>query len=180
MEIQSPHFIKNYFLEKLLNTRLYFIRAKSEVTDFLERIKAVKKILIILPRDRAEEITARKYLNDFRQIFKAARVSTFDIMSLRSGDVNWLGLPNHFFLSKILNENFELIIDLNSSHDTLCSYLTATIQAPLRVHLAQGRYDKIYNIQIRSSEEASLDMRYKNFLNYLKQMRQPAEKMLVE
>jgi len=179
MEIQSPNFIKNYFLEKLLSTRLYFIREKSEITNFLEQIKEARKILIILPRDRAEEIIARKYLPEFHKIFKPARVSTLDIMNLRDSDVNWIGIPNNFYMSKITNQHYELILDLNSAHDTLCSYLAAMIKAPLRIHLVQGKYDKIYNIQIRSDNDTSLEGRYGNFLNYLRRMRQSVAMMPV-
>jgi hypothetical protein len=166
MEIQSPNFIRNYFLEKFLSARLYFMREKSELTNFLEQIKGTKNILIILPRDRAEEIIARK-------------VSTLDIMNLRDSDVNWLGVPNNFYMSKIINQHFELIIDLNSYHDTLCSYLAAMITAPLRIHFVQGKYDKIYNIQIRSDNDVSLEVRYNNFLNYLRRMRQSVAAMPV-
>ena len=45
MEIKSQNFIKNYFLERLLDARLFFIKQKSDLTDFFEEVKNVKKII---------------------------------------------------------------------------------------------------------------------------------------
>jgi hypothetical protein len=172
MVTYSPNFIKNFLLARFLNTKLYFIREKSDITNFPENFKNVKKILIILPRDRAEEVNARKYIPEFNKIFDSCRISKLDIFNLDENDKNWLGAPNKFYLSKIKNEKFDLSVDLNSSHDILCTFLTAKAGAPLRIHLAQGKFDKIYNIQIRSEFSSSLHARFKLMIGYLATMRQ--------
>lgn len=177
MDLFSPNFIKKYFLEKLLNLRLYLMREKSEITNFPEKFRSVKKVLILLPRDRAEEIIARKYISKFNKIFKLTQISVFDIFNLREKDVNWLGIPNAFFISKYRDEKFDLLIDLNSYHDTVCTYLGALIGPPLRVHFSHGKYDKIYNIQINLGNQLAIDARYNNFIEYLARLRNSESKV---
>jgi hypothetical protein len=167
----STTILKNYFLDKLLEVRLLFIREKSQITDFLLQLKSVKKVLIILPRDRAEEVYARKYLTQIRQLFKGTRISTLDVFSLRKMDTNWLGMPNQDFINKLHDEKFDLIVDLNSFHDRLCTFLGATTGAPMRLHVMPGKYEKIYNLQFRVHKSASMDVRFRILINYLAKFR---------
>ena len=69
MPLSSPNFIKNYFLDKLIDTRLFFLRETTNVTNFIGAIKSAKKILIILPKNRAEEVASREYIKKIYQIF---------------------------------------------------------------------------------------------------------------
>lgn len=168
----STNFVKDYFLEKMLNARLYFLKENPELTDFFDRIKQVGNLLIIVPRDRAEEVLARKYITRIHEIFKPAKFSTFDVCSLRQTDVNWLGVPNKSFLEKMKSENFDLIVDLNSHHDHLCTYIGAFIAAPLRIHVSEGKFDKVYNLHIRSGRINGMESKFKNMINYLTKIRQ--------
>jgi hypothetical protein len=167
----STNFIKNFFLEKMISTRLYFVRDNSDITDFFTAVRSVKKILVILPRDRALEVMSRKYVSQIHDIFKPAQFSSLDIYNLRKVDVNWLGIPNNSFLSKIKNENFDMILDVNSYHDHLCTYLGVFTDAPLRMHLCEGQFDKFYNIHIRSEQHTSIEKKYKNMIKYLAKIR---------
>jgi hypothetical protein len=170
MDLRSQNFIKNYFLERLLDTRLYFIRQENDETDFFGLMKKVKKILIILPIDPSEEINSRKFMKDLQALFSKTRVSTLDLSNLRKHDTNWLGIPNQLYLSQIKKEKFDLLMDLNGHHDQICAYLAALTGAPLRLHASNGKFDKIYNLEIRASGKASLIDRYQTILAYLSRM----------
>jgi hypothetical protein len=167
MEIRSTNFLKNFFLERLLDTRLYFIKEKGDETNFIEAIRNIKNILIILPLDRSDEINSRKYIKEMQSSLGKVKISTLDIATLRKNDTNWLGVPNQHYLSKIQDGNFDLLIDLNGYHDRICAYMGALTAAPLRVHASRGKFDKIYNLEIRTSGHSTLDERYKSILNYL-------------
>jgi len=172
MDIKSNNFIKNYFLEKLLETMLFFIKQKTDLTDFFEDVKKIKKLLIILPLDRAEEIIAREYLPEIQRVFGGAKVSTLDLSTLRKSDTNWLGVPNNKYLANIQKEEFDLVLDLNGRHDRLCAYLCALTAAPMRLHVSEGKFDKIYNLHFRIPGGAPLRSRYQNLLTYMVRMRQ--------
>lgn len=161
------NYLKNYFLEKLLNARLFLMKKNPELTEFIGRIKSVKKILVVVPRDRAQEVVARKYLTRIKDAFPGSRISTLDIFNLRQNDVNWLGVPNDQFVDRFRKEKFDLLIDLNSYHDTLCSYLAAQTDAEMRMHICEGRYDKIYNLHVRTDSNTSLERRYSLLVNNL-------------
>lgn len=171
MPLSSPNFIKNYFLDKLIDTRLFFLRETTNVTNFIGAIKSAKKILIILPKNRAEEVASREYIKKIYQIFDTSKISKLDIQTLRKIDINWLGVPNKNYISKIRDERFDLLIDINSYHERLCSYLGALIESPMRIHLSPGKFDKIYNLQFRTGKKTPVADRFKNLINYLSIMR---------
>jgi len=171
MEIRSQNFIKNYFLDRLLDARLYFMKETGNETDFINTIRNIKKILIILPIDRSDEISSRKFIKEIQAKLGKVRISTLDLTTLRKSDTNWLGVPNHKYLANIQSGDFDLLMDLNRHHDRVCAYLGALTEAPLRVHASRGKFDKIYNLEIRTSGDSSLDERYKNILIYLARLR---------
>lgn len=170
MKQQSQNILKNYLLEKFLETRLLFMKDKSQQTDFLDQLKKVRKILVILPIDKDEEQIARSYLPAIQDVFTKSQISSLDLSTLRREDTNWLGVPNHHYLNNMQIENFNLLIDLNSRHDRLCAYLGALAGAELRLHAAEGKFDKIYNLHIRSPIGATLQAKYENIIHYLKRM----------
>ena len=172
MENRSQNFIKNYFLEKLVEARLFFLKQKSGLTDFFEEVRNVKKILIILPLNKSEDVVAREYLPQIQKVFGKAKISTLDLSTLRKTDTNWLGVPNHKYLANIQSEKFDLLIDLNGHHDRLCAYLFALTAAPMRLHVSEGKFDKIYNLQFRIPGGAPLISRYQNMVSYIDLMRQ--------
>ena len=171
MEIRSQNFIKNYFLERLLDTRLYFMKEKGNETDFLDVIRKIKTILIIVPIDRSEEINSRKFIKDLQSALGKVNISTLDLTTMRKSDTNWLGVPNHHYLANIQKGGFDLIMDLNSYQDRVCVYLGALTKAPLRLHASRGKFDKIYNLEIRTAGDSSLNDRYQNILSYLSRLR---------
>ena len=66
---------------------------------------------------------------------------------------------------------FDLLMDLNRHHDRICAYLGALTEAPLRLHASRGKFDKIYNLEIRTLGDSSLDDRYQSILAYLARLR---------
>ena len=170
------NFIKNYFLEKLLHTKIYFLKDKPELTDFISRLKNIRKVLVIVPRDRAQEVIARNYLPRLKEAFPGSRVSTLDIFNLRPVDVNWLGVPHDSFVERFRKEKFDLLIDLNTYHDTLCSYLCALIETDMRLHICEGKYDRIYNLHIRTNSNTSLEKRYSELITKMARLTETIRK----
>ena len=140
--------------------------------DFFEELKKVKKILVIMPVDNDAESVAREFLPEIQQAFGRVKLSTLDLSTMREGDTNWLGVPNQKYLSKIQDENFDLLLDLNEQQNRLCTYLGALSAAPMRLHIAEGKFDKIYNLHFRTEEKAPLMSKYQNFLSNMIRMRQ--------
>ncbi len=130
----------------------------------------VKKILVIRPTIIINEQAVQLFIQKLNQIFSNCQISTFEISMLRKSDVNWLGVPNNAYLNRIRDEKFDLLIDLNSELDKVCTYLGALCEASMRIHLSEGKFDKIYNLQIRTDENAPLTTRFDTLIIYLSKL----------
>jgi len=130
-------------------------------------MRNVKKIIVVLPKKSELHDSSTTFIKRLSQSFPDSRISTFEVKMLRKSDINWLGVPNKNFLSHIRDEKYDLLIDINTVQDRLCCYLDALSNAAVRIHLVPGKFDYIYNIQIRSDAEIPLTTRYDTLLNYL-------------
>lgn len=163
---------KHFLIEKFLLAKLMLGRKKQNLTNFGDYMQKVGKILIILPVNKESELSDKTFVKKVSDIFETARINTFDLNMLRKSDINWLGVPNNAFLNNIRDENYDLLIDINPDHNKLCCYLDALSEAEMRIHLAQGKFDSIFNLQIRSDSDIPLNSKYDTLLNYLKVLRQ--------
>lgn len=159
--------LKNFLLDKLLVNRFFLAKQKNQITEYSRQLSEAKKILIILPVIHQNV----QLMNDFKSNLSAAlpnsSISTFGITSLRKSDTNWLGVPNKEYLNRIREEDFDLLIDLNENQDRVCTYLSALSNAPMRIHFSEGKFDKIYNLQIRTDIAAPLTIKIQTLFNYL-------------
>ena len=90
---------------------------------------------------------------------------------MRKSDRNSLGVPNSTYLNQIRDEKYDLLIDLNPEQDRICTYLGALCEASMRIHLSEGNFDKIYNLQIRTDKNAPLSTRYDTLIIYLSKLK---------
>lgn len=158
---------KNYLLDRLLVNRFFLSKQKNEITDYFRQLSKTKKILIILP----VKIKDSEFINEFKSnladVFPKSSISTFDITSLRKTDMNWLGVPGKEYLNRIREEAFDLLIDLNERQDRICTYLGALSNAAMRIHFSEGKFNKIYNLQIRTNLNTPLNLKIQTLINYL-------------
>lgn len=160
--------IKELLLAKYINLRLRLIKDTDRLCSYPEDILKIRHVLVMTPLDEDDSPQCRQFLTGLYDIFLNVRVSTFQRNSLRREDTNWLGVPNKAYLSQLQEEQFDLIIDLNSEQDKINAYLSVLSGAAVRLHLASGKYDPYFNLQLRYSENKSPDEKYQNILNYLK------------
>ena len=82
--------------------------------------------------------------------------------------MNWLGVPNDSYLKVIRDEQFDLVVDINTKQDKISSYLCALSGAPMRVNLTSGDFDHLYNLHFRIKDiHKSIDERLQNMISYL-------------
>ena len=160
-------FVKNYLLDKLLVNRFFLAKQQNEITDYARQLSEAKKILIILPVIHENVQVEHDFKSNLAKAFPKSSISTFGITSLRKSDMNWLGVPGKEYLKNIQDEGFDLLIDLNEYQDRICSYLSALSNAGMRIHFSQGKFDKIYNLQIRTEINAPLQEKIQTLFNYL-------------
>jgi hypothetical protein len=160
--------VKDSILGKIINFRLKMITNQDRAYDFSEELAKTEKILIIIPSGTEYSETVQNFIKRMGEIFNKARVSTFVNSSLRKDDLNWLGVPNDKYLKVIRDEQFDLVVDINTRQDKICSYLCALSGAPMRVNLASGDFDHLYNLHFRIKDiRKSIDEQLQNMISYL-------------
>ena len=160
--------IKDGVLGKIINFRLKMISKQDLAYDFSEQLGKTEKILVILPPDSEYSETMQNFVTRISQLFKKARVSTFVNSTLRKNDLNWLGVPNDQYLKIIRDEQFDLVVDINTRQDKISSYLCALSGAPMRINLASGEFDHLYNLHFRIKDiSKTIEQRLLNIISYL-------------
>ncbi len=163
--------LKSFFVERAIDSRLHFFKPEQELTDFKQQLANVGQILVVMPVDGSEQTLADQFLERLKNLFQNAGILAIDVSDISGNQVNWIGVPNREYLSGIQSGNYDLFIDLNSRQIRLCSYICAFSNARLRLHLSSGRFDKLYNLQFRTSGQTPLATRYENLYNYLRMLR---------
>ena len=161
---------KTVVMNQVVNFRLKMFHKSEGSYNFFEELTKVKKILIILPSADEYSDHIQQFIKEIGLIFTKASVSTFASSSLRKNDLSWFGVPNEKYLNIIREEEFDLVIDTNIIQDKLCSYLSALSGASLRLNLASGDYDYIYNLHFRSDQHKHIPDRLQNIIAYLKNL----------
>jgi len=160
--------IRKVLLEKYLDFNLKSFKKSNDPGISSANLKSIKQILVIKPINSVNEKSIQNFIAGLYAVYPDVQVSTFMRSSLRNSDTNWLGVPHEQYLKNIREIRFDLVIDLNLLHDTICSYICKLSGAPLRLNLKQGDYDNIYNLHIKSSDSGNIDNELQNILKYLK------------
>ena len=171
-------FVKNFLLDRLLVNLFFLAKQKNEITDYSRQLNEVKKILIILPVIHQNVQLENDFKSNLADAYPKSSISTFGVTSLRKSDMNWLGVPGKEYLNNIREEDFDLLIDLNEHQDRVCTYLSALSNAPMRIHYSEGKFDKIYNLQIRTEITAPLNVKVQTLFKYLEKFSKTEKVML--
>ncbi|RMH63754.1 MAG: hypothetical protein D6677_06430 [Calditrichaeota bacterium] len=150
-------FVKETLLARYIRIRLKLMQSGARAYNFHDEIRKVRNILVILPANQAYEGAYQKFLHELNAVFPGASISTFEKSNLRKNDLNRLGLPNDTYLKLIRDSMPDMVIDLNEPQDKVCSYITALSGAPVRVNLARGEWDDVYNLYFRQTNDLPLE-----------------------
>ena len=152
--------------KKFLDFHFKKIQEQETIYNFSLELKKVKKILVILPSEDEYAVNIQSFVKRLTEIFEKTRVSTFVNSTLRKTDISWLGVPNEQYLKSIQDEQFDLVVDINIVQDRICAYLCALSGASMRLNLAPGEYDYIYNLQFRADPQKQLNEQLNNIISY--------------
>jgi hypothetical protein len=165
------NFIKNYMLDKYLDLKLKMLKDENLLCSFPEDIKKIKRVYIIPDMDEIDDHNLQNFQNSLRKLFPNVRITLFQKKKLTVSNQNTIGAPNKAYLGRIKEDAYDLLIDLNLVQNKICSFIAANSGAPIRLNLASGDYDHVYNLHFRTGESKSTEERYNNILNYLKSLK---------
>ncbi len=167
-------FLKDHLAKKYLHWRLARWKAPKEIFDFASVLRKVRHVLIVIPEHLDMDYVMPRCIQPLYQIFgENIMVSTFEKKNFRAQDSNWLGLPKKEYLKIFESEKIDLVLDLNEKEDAFCSYVCALLNAPIKINLAPGKFEHIYNLHIRSQTAKTFEQKVQTMLYYLKHLFQP-------
>lgn len=163
--------LKRAILKKYMDLRLRWFKEDGPAVELPSAIRDIHNILIISPGSKEMEEDVHFFASELSREFDPVKVSTFERNSFRPQDGNWFGLPVDAYLENFRQEHFDMVIDLNPEQDRLCTYICALSGGTLRINLASGAYDHIYNFHIRMDKIQPLRKRLQGIIENLKRFK---------
>ena len=163
-------------------TRFLFLKKESKPMSFSNVFSHAKSALVILPENPDHRSAALPMLTVLQNKFKGTKLTfvvheafrnltrTFvhsTIITIRDEQLNFFFLPKKSGIEKILNERFDVVIDLNFTHVPTATYLCRQINAPLKVGFSKAHADSFYNFQFNASPNKHIAVRYQQLFRTL-------------
>lgn len=157
-----------------------FLNKDNAQINFNQEIKSSKKVLLLLPQNEEEIfqslIIADYLLTKYKDLtfflnyqfrnsvdkYENATVITFHNQS----KTNFF-LPNKNFRKKIMQMNFDIVIDLNRNEDVFMSAITNIINSKIRIGFRKNNSEHYYNLLIENTSNDS-KTNFNNLLSALK------------
>ncbi len=157
---------------KYLNWRLKRFKEPDETLNFQDVLKNLRHVLIILPDYWDLEAIQDIFIKPLYEIFgEQVKISTFEKKNFRQEDSTWLGLPKKQYLQMFQSEKLDMIIDLSEPQDRFTKYVCGLLQAPLKISLESGPFDRLYNLSIRAKAADSPQQRVQLALKYFRDIK---------
>jgi len=106
---------------------------------------SIHKVLVILPRQLNEIESATNFVYRLKKTYPSWKIDIFDVDKLEPTDFTVFGLPKGELLNRIQQQQYDFIIDLNTSMDLLIGYFAIKSGAVFRLHLSDDS-NPYYNI----------------------------------
>ncbi len=131
---------------------------------FSDQLNKSKRILVCMPVSPAEFASMVKSINQFRLCFPQAHITLlqpqttpvpanltlgFQVIVWAQTDVDRMGKPGKELKSRLFNEPFDLVVDLNVSPHFFSMAVAVESNAPIKAGFSDPARSRIYNLLIR-------------------------------
>jgi hypothetical protein len=90
-----------------------------------------------------------------------------NVTTIKNDHLNFFFLPKRTEISNLLNQKFDLILDLNFSLVPSAAYLCRNINAPVKVGFSQEHADAYYNFQFNAAPNRNAKSKYEQLFRTL-------------
>lgn len=164
-------------------TKFIFRKEKDvqqEMTNFISRSRTA---LIILPVEYDDALAAgaafKALFNKFEHLeitiltegIRATPLSEFPkskVVRISQSHVNKFFLPRQNFLQRILENNYDITINLNLDFILYTAYISRATGARIRIGFSHSASDTFYNIQFNVDRTKPVQSIYDQIVQYLK------------
>lgn len=151
-------------------TAMKFRKVQDAVLSFTGAITQSKRVLVIMPLDRRELLSALGFIEMLKATFPEEHITVIaddrgmetmrlmpksHFVHIKETDVNAFFQPRPSFLARIKDKQFDLTIDLNLDLVLPSAYICRESNATVRVGFHGPRSDNFYNFQIQPDPSLS-------------------------
>lgn len=163
-------------------TRLFVNRKESKSISFSNIFTGARTALVIIPENANHRsvilptltLLQNKFqgnkltiiVNDtFRELSTPFTRST--VVPVTKDQVNFFFLPKKSVFQRVLNQRYDVVVDLNFTLEPTGAFFSRTINAPLKVGFSQPYADAYYNFQFATAPNRNPKMRYEQLFRTL-------------
>lgn len=144
------------------------LRSISQPLAFPIEADSIKNVLVILPGNLNYLEAANQFVRNLRETFSKWSVDIFDVDKISKEDLNRWNVPTDNILSRLIEVQYKLVIDLHTKFDLLSAFLAVMTEAPYRINL-DYMGQPYFNIQYAIAGEQE-NRTYSPLLKKIKQL----------
>ncbi len=163
-------------------TRFLFLPKKTKPMSFSSSFSNAKTALVIIPENSEQRSVVAQMLILLQNKFRGDKLTLVvhegyqnfsntlnrsNVTTLKSEQLNYFFLPKKSGISDLLNQKFDLLLDLNFSLVPSAAYLCRRINSPLKVGFTQEYADVYYNFQFNAAPNRNAKSRYEQLFRTL-------------
>ncbi|MFA5833666.1 MAG: hypothetical protein WDA22_09325 [Bacteroidota bacterium] len=163
-------------------TRFFSRRKVSKSISFSTSFSSAKTALVIIPENPEQRSVVAQTIILLQNKFQGNKLTLVvneghrsfsntlnrsNVTTIKNEHLNYFFLPKKQEISTLLNQKFDLLLDLNFSLVPSSAYLCKHINAPLKVGFTQEHADAYYNFQFNAAPNRNAKMRYEQLFRTL-------------
>ena len=162
--------------------RLQGFRRRRKQMDFAGVYSHARSALFIIPDDDGHQSQVIDVLRKAQLQFQgnaltivmtgssgklSGKLKQCLMVPVRDDQLNFFFLPKRNLITRLQEQRFDVIVDLNFSVTPLAASICAVLDAPLKAGFTSPRSDVLYNFQLHSAVEREPKARYEQLLRTL-------------
>lgn len=155
-------------VEKPVSFSNSFTNAKTALVIIPESAEARSVVaqMIILLQNKFQGNKLTLVVNEGHRNFSNT-INRSSVTTIKNENLNYFFLPKKGEIAALLNQRFDLLLDLNFSLVPSAAYLCRKINAPIKVGFTQEHADAYYNFQFNAAPNRNAKMRYEQLFRTL-------------
>lgn len=162
--------------------RLFLGRKDAAPVTFSTLFTSARTALVIIPENQQHRTVVLPALQQLQNKFQGNRLTivvneTFrelagpfsrsTVVPVAKDHLNFFFLPKRSFFHRVLNQRYDVVVDLNLTLVPTGAYFARSVNAPLKVGFSQEHADAFYNFQFAAAPNRNPKMRYEQLLRTL-------------
>ena len=163
-------------------TRFFFRSKEAKPISFSGSFSNAKTALVIIPENSEQRSVVAQTLILLQNKFQGNKLTLVvgdghrnfsntlnrsNVTTIKNEHLNFFFLPKKSEVRNLLNQKFDILLDLNITLVPSSAFLCKTINAPLKVGFAQSHADAYFNFQFNAVSSKSPKSRYEQLFRTL-------------